>query len=184
MACAINVLGSWICNCKLHCSLEHNLHSFTVLAPVITIVNYDRKTFIVQATWQCHHSKMSVTCVTTQSACDTVAGVVWQKKCSNLQKTAVTVKCAAQRLKAFWTLILPIKPSALSVRYQVIMMSLPPMHLFTVGIKNREPFVELKLKHFIWQVTVLKPLKRNRMEQENVNNRALSPTRWCYQSQV
>jgi hypothetical protein len=28
---------------------EHN-HSFIVLATVITIVNYDRKTFIVQAT--------------------------------------------------------------------------------------------------------------------------------------
>ena len=28
---------------------DHN-HSFTVLATVITIVNYDRKTFIVQAT--------------------------------------------------------------------------------------------------------------------------------------
>ncbi len=50
--------------------------------------------------------------------------------------------------------------------------------------KTREPFVKLKLKNFIWQVTVLKPLKRNRMEQENVNNRALSPTRWHYQSQV
>ncbi len=54
-------------DCKLRFSLEHNLwskfmilaydlaydpsiiHFFKVLATVITIVNYDRKTFIVQA---------------------------------------------------------------------------------------------------------------------------------------
>jgi hypothetical protein len=36
--------------CSLRSSLQTSYHSFIVLATVITIVNYDHKTFIVQDT--------------------------------------------------------------------------------------------------------------------------------------